>query len=82
MTVLFAISRLDASSSAVAPVPPVPPVPSALRLNGAIQKAEKVTGHSPGRMSEKLMNLGELHTFLTSVARMMASQHPIVDSVK
>lgn len=56
--------------------------PSSLRLNRAIQKAEKITGHTTGRMSEKLLNLGELQTFLGSVTKMMGTQHPIVDSVK
>ncbi|XP_037517396.1 all trans-polyprenyl-diphosphate synthase PDSS2 [Rhipicephalus sanguineus] len=57
-------------------------VPSSLRLNHAIQRAEKLTGHNTSRFSEKLMNMGELHTFLGTVAKMMGSQHPIVDSVK
>ncbi|KAL3220308.1 hypothetical protein MRX96_050443 [Rhipicephalus microplus] len=57
-------------------------VPSSLRLNHAIQCAEKLTGHDTSRFSEKLMKMGELHTFLGTVAKMMGSQHPIVDSVK
>ncbi|KAH6929493.1 hypothetical protein HPB50_000869 [Hyalomma asiaticum] len=61
---------------------PRPAVPSSLRLNHAIQCAEKLTGHNTSRFSEKLMNMGELHTFLGTVAKMMGSQHPIVDSVK
>ncbi|XP_077563133.1 all trans-polyprenyl-diphosphate synthase PDSS2-like [Haemaphysalis longicornis] len=64
------------------PAPPRSTVPSALRLNHAIQSAEKLTGHNTSRISEKLMNMGELHTFLGTVAKMMGSQHPIVDSVK
>ncbi|XP_064471118.1 all trans-polyprenyl-diphosphate synthase PDSS2-like [Ornithodoros turicata] len=56
--------------------------PSALRLNRAIRHAEKVTGYTTGRMSEKLMNLGELQTFLGTVSKMMGTQHPIVESVK
>lgn len=62
--------------------PPLSAVPSSLRLNHAIQCAEKLTGHNTSRVSEKLMNMGELHTFLGTVAKMMGSQHPIVDSVK
>lgn len=71
----FASSSSSSAASAV-------PAPSALRLNRAIQDAEKLTGHNTSRMSEKLMRIGELHTFLSTVGKMMGSQHPIVDSVK
>lgn len=71
-------SSFASSSSSAAAVP----APSALRLNRAIQDAEKLTGHNTSRMSEKLMRIGELHTFLSTVGKMMGSQHPIVDSVK